>query len=251
MEAYGRDSGSSIPCRLVEDAAGCRLIDGEGSPDLYPGNSRDDASHDGAFGGWSYSTELMGGSYTILHTGYDNPYTQVRRVLRTSSVVRARWSCRGVNHTHAWCGSMVQRGHPGPPCTCVGCRCTLVRAPPVVRNRRDLTRRAVAFKPLRCSALLVALFCTSPICRGGAASSCALFVSAGALHDPRWRRRGAGGADRGAGAPGEGGRAGVQARSNACQTGLRVRPSRGGLWRAGRACARVAVGGGGMIRAVQ
>ena len=67
---YGKDSGSSIPCRLVEDASDCRLIDGEGEADIYPGNRRDDTSHGGAFEDWSYTTSLCKGSYTIEHTGY-------------------------------------------------------------------------------------------------------------------------------------------------------------------------------------
>merc|ERR1719460_484008 len=75
MDKYGVDSGSSIPCRLVEEAAGCRLIDGEGEDDIYPGNSLAPQSHNGAFKDWSYTTELLDGSYTIIHTGYDNPYT--------------------------------------------------------------------------------------------------------------------------------------------------------------------------------
>jgi hypothetical protein len=49
MDKYGRGSGSSIPCRLVEDGAGIRLIDGEGEADLYPGNSVNADSHGGAF----------------------------------------------------------------------------------------------------------------------------------------------------------------------------------------------------------
>lgn len=74
MDKYGRDSGSGIPCRAIEDAAGCRLIDGEGKPDVYQGNSINDDSHGGAFKDWSYTTELSDGSYTILHTGYENVY---------------------------------------------------------------------------------------------------------------------------------------------------------------------------------
>ena len=80
MARFGRDSGSSIPCRLVEEEAGVRLIDDGadgGAPDIdYPGNSRDDESHGGAFKDWSYSTDLCGGSYRIEHTGYRNPYLQ-------------------------------------------------------------------------------------------------------------------------------------------------------------------------------
>jgi hypothetical protein len=86
MAAYGDDSGSSIPCRLVEDASGCRLNDdgdhggeaagaGAAHPDnRYPGNRVDPTSHGGAFADWSYTTGLRGGSYTIEHTGYENAY---------------------------------------------------------------------------------------------------------------------------------------------------------------------------------
>ena len=74
MEKYGRDSGSSITCRLVEDAADCRLIEGDGQADFYPGNSVAPSSHGGAFENWSYTTELCHGSYVVRHTGYENPY---------------------------------------------------------------------------------------------------------------------------------------------------------------------------------
>merc|ERR1711920_597038 len=76
MAVYGRESGSAIPCRAIEDAAGCRLIDGEGVADIYQGNSVDHDSHGGVFRDWSYTTELCEGSYTVMHTGYDNAYTQ-------------------------------------------------------------------------------------------------------------------------------------------------------------------------------
>ena len=79
MEKYGKDSGSTIPCRLVEDASGCRLVDEDGvvpGQDIYPGNTVNGDSHGGAFKDWSYTSELCNGSYTIMHTGYDNPYTQ-------------------------------------------------------------------------------------------------------------------------------------------------------------------------------
>jgi len=76
MTVYGRDSGSAIPCRAIEDASGCRLIDGEGKPDMYAGNSVNHESHQSAFRDWSYTTEVCNGSYTVMHTGYDNVYTQ-------------------------------------------------------------------------------------------------------------------------------------------------------------------------------
>merc|ERR1712137_877164 len=58
MAVYGRESGSAIPCRAIEDAAGCRVIYGPGQPDIYPGNSVDHASHKGVFRDWSYTTEF-------------------------------------------------------------------------------------------------------------------------------------------------------------------------------------------------
>jgi len=74
MDMFGPDSGSAIPCRLVEEKAGCRLIEGEGKPDLYPGNSVCPESHGGCFKDWSYTTEINNGSYTVIHTGYDNVF---------------------------------------------------------------------------------------------------------------------------------------------------------------------------------
>ena len=81
MARFGRDSGSSIPCRLVEEESGCRLADvagadGSDPQDAYPGNEvNKQGSHGGAFARWSYTSEFCDGSYTILHTGYDdNPY---------------------------------------------------------------------------------------------------------------------------------------------------------------------------------
>merc|ERR1711957_46456 len=71
---YGRDSGSGIPCRSIEDAAKIRLIDGAGEKDIYPGNMVNHDSHGGCFKDWSYTTEVVDGSYTIVHTGYDNVY---------------------------------------------------------------------------------------------------------------------------------------------------------------------------------
>jgi len=74
MNKYGKDSGSTIPCRLVEDAAECQLSDGPEVSDIYPGNRLSPESTGGAFKDWSYTTEICEGSYTIVHTGYDNPY---------------------------------------------------------------------------------------------------------------------------------------------------------------------------------
>ena len=66
MAVYGEDSGSSIPCKMVEDASGISLSD--------PNNPTE--SHGGAFKNWSYTTEINDGSYQVLHTGYDNVYTK-------------------------------------------------------------------------------------------------------------------------------------------------------------------------------
>jgi 3-hydroxyisobutyrate dehydrogenase len=76
MDKFGRDSGSSIPCRLVEDLSGCRLIDDNVETDDsgFPGNTLSPTSHNGAFKDWSYTSEVLAGSYTIKHTGYDNVY---------------------------------------------------------------------------------------------------------------------------------------------------------------------------------
>jgi len=79
MEKYGKDSGSSIPCRMVEDGAGCRLNDAsEGDAGVevnFAGNKILSTSHGGAFEKWSYTTDLCDGSYTVKHVGeYSNPY---------------------------------------------------------------------------------------------------------------------------------------------------------------------------------
>eukprot|EP00927_Polykrikos_kofoidii_P062365 TRINITY_DN57175_c0_g1_i1.p1 TRINITY_DN57175_c0_g1~~TRINITY_DN57175_c0_g1_i1.p1 ORF type:complete len:407 (-),score=65.84 TRINITY_DN57175_c0_g1_i1:56-1222(-) len=59
MAKYGRDSGSTIPVKLVEDACGVTL--------------GDDASR-AAFKDWTYTTEIVDGSYTIVHKNYENPH---------------------------------------------------------------------------------------------------------------------------------------------------------------------------------
>ena len=78
MDIYGPESGSSIPCRLVERASGCTLVDSDVDAshpsNNYDGNRVAPESHGGAFRDWSYTTDLYGGSYTIKHTGYNNPY---------------------------------------------------------------------------------------------------------------------------------------------------------------------------------
>ena len=85
MAKYGKDSGSGIPCRMVEDSAGCRLNDacekegcgasGDKVDINFPGNKVAPKSHGGAFGEWAYTTDLCDGSYVIKHVGeYANPY---------------------------------------------------------------------------------------------------------------------------------------------------------------------------------
>eukprot|EP00510_Aplanochytrium_minuta_P001532 CAMPEP_0184021018 /NCGR_PEP_ID=MMETSP0954-20121128/9679_1 /TAXON_ID=627963 /ORGANISM="Aplanochytrium sp, Strain PBS07" /LENGTH=380 /DNA_ID=CAMNT_0026302959 /DNA_START=128 /DNA_END=1271 /DNA_ORIENTATION=- len=76
MQKFGRDSGSAIPCRLIEEATDCYLIEGEGKEDIYPGNSINYDSHGGAFKDWSYTTKFIDGSYAVVHTGYDNVYEE-------------------------------------------------------------------------------------------------------------------------------------------------------------------------------
>jgi len=71
----GNDSGSSIPCRLVEDASSCRLADDAPlAVQRHPGNREAPASHGKGFERWSYTTEVHDGSYTVVHTGYANPW---------------------------------------------------------------------------------------------------------------------------------------------------------------------------------
>jgi 3-hydroxyisobutyrate dehydrogenase len=70
MAKYGEESGSSIPCRMVEDASGCRLSDGAT-------DAQRQASHGGAFKDWSYTTELREGSYQVVHTGYENRFDAI------------------------------------------------------------------------------------------------------------------------------------------------------------------------------
>jgi len=62
MAKYGRDSGSTIPVRLIEDACQTELAD--------------DKLRE-AFKDWTYTTEIVDGSYTIIHKNYDNPYDPI------------------------------------------------------------------------------------------------------------------------------------------------------------------------------
>ena len=77
MDKFGKNSGSSIPCRLNEEESGIRLIDGDKNGSVtseFPGNTLAPHSHNNAFKEWSYTSEVFSGSYTIKHTGYDNVY---------------------------------------------------------------------------------------------------------------------------------------------------------------------------------
>uniref|UniRef100_A0A7S1WDH5 3-hydroxyisobutyrate dehydrogenase n=1 Tax=Alexandrium catenella TaxID=2925 RepID=A0A7S1WDH5_ALECA len=66
MAKYGRDSGSTIPVRLVEDSCGERLCDEKSRK---------------VFKDWTYTTEIVDGSYTIVHQNYDNPYSKIGHTL--------------------------------------------------------------------------------------------------------------------------------------------------------------------------
>jgi len=68
MAKYGRESGSTIPVKLVEDACG-----------EYVGG---DAKTREAFKDWTYTTELVDGSYTIVHKNYSNPYDEISHKLK-------------------------------------------------------------------------------------------------------------------------------------------------------------------------
>lgn len=62
MAKYGRDSGSTIPVKLVEDACGTPLADEKLKE---------------TFKDWTYTTEIVDGSYTVIHKNLDNPFTEI------------------------------------------------------------------------------------------------------------------------------------------------------------------------------
>jgi 3-hydroxyisobutyrate dehydrogenase len=62
MAKYGRESGSTIPVKLVEDACGTALSDEK---------LRE------TFKDWTYTTEIADGSYVIVHKNIDNPYDPI------------------------------------------------------------------------------------------------------------------------------------------------------------------------------
>jgi len=68
MAKYGRESGSTIPVKLIEDMCGETL-------------GGDSKTRD-AFQDWTYTTELVDGSYTIVHKNYDNPYMPISHKLK-------------------------------------------------------------------------------------------------------------------------------------------------------------------------
>jgi len=62
MARYGKDSGSTIPVKLIEDLCGTPLAD---------------EKLKAAFKDWTYTTEIVDGSYTIVHKNIDNPYSSI------------------------------------------------------------------------------------------------------------------------------------------------------------------------------
>merc|ERR1719393_772163 len=62
MAKYGKDSGSTIPVKLIEDA--CHTVLG-------------DAKAKQEFKDWTYTTELVDGSYAIKHINYDNQFDEI------------------------------------------------------------------------------------------------------------------------------------------------------------------------------
>jgi len=66
MAKYGKDSGSTVPVKLIEDA--CHTILG-------------DEKTKQSFKDWTYTTELVDGSYKIRHLNYDNPYMEISHTM--------------------------------------------------------------------------------------------------------------------------------------------------------------------------
>lgn len=62
MAKYGKDSGSTIPVKLIEDACHTAL----GDEKLRE-----------TFKDWTYTTELVDGSYVVVHKHLDNPYEEI------------------------------------------------------------------------------------------------------------------------------------------------------------------------------
>jgi len=62
MAKYGRDSGSTIPVKLIEDACETPLADEK---------LRE------TFKDWTYTTEIVDGSYVIVHKNLENPYDDI------------------------------------------------------------------------------------------------------------------------------------------------------------------------------
>jgi len=64
MAKYGRDSGSTIPVKLVEDACQTPLAD---------------AKLRETFKDWTYTTEIVDGSYAVVHKNIENPHLDISR----------------------------------------------------------------------------------------------------------------------------------------------------------------------------
>lgn len=64
MAKYGKDSGSTIPVKLVEDACHTSLADEATSK---------------KFKDWTYTTEIADGSYVIVHKNIDNPHSEISK----------------------------------------------------------------------------------------------------------------------------------------------------------------------------
>lgn len=62
MAKYGKDSGSTIPVKLIEDACQTPLADEKLRK---------------TFKDWTYTTEIVDGSYVIPHKNIENPYTEI------------------------------------------------------------------------------------------------------------------------------------------------------------------------------
>jgi len=69
---YGDECGSTIPVKLLEDAANITLSEG-------PGNASE------AFKDWTYTAEITDGSYQVIGLNVDNPYLREPFTLHADS----------------------------------------------------------------------------------------------------------------------------------------------------------------------
>eukprot|EP00440_Ansanella_granifera_P056756 gb/GFBE01061516.1/.p1 GENE.gb/GFBE01061516.1/~~gb/GFBE01061516.1/.p1 ORF type:complete len:368 (+),score=103.44 gb/GFBE01061516.1/:1-1104(+) len=67
MAKYGRDSGSTIPVKLIEDHCQTPLADQK---------LKD------TFKDWTYTTEIVDGSYVIVHKNIENPYDEITLTIK-------------------------------------------------------------------------------------------------------------------------------------------------------------------------